>query len=119
MSESRIVTIKEYIDAMEKNGWPQARYALWRGKNMLITDDRGYQQWGEIEISEACAMGQALLNLNGGKKPKNYRGVGKLRITTATISHNDNYGWDIPTIVKYLRKKYAGKEDEPAIKIWS
>jgi hypothetical protein len=54
IDKKRTFTIRELVEAIEKNGYKQAFASYW---------NRAYLDDGTIEIGSACAIGQAALNL--------------------------------------------------------
>lgn len=52
MNDKKTFTVGDFIDAMERNGYPQARDGNW----IVMTKD-------ETKVRRACAMGQGLLNM--------------------------------------------------------
>lgn len=103
MPETKEVTVGEFIDALERNGFRQAR-GVWIAFNK---DD---------SVQRACAMGQAAINLG-----IDYEGLG-LRLDIPTRDNlfagglsslimrlNDSKGLSCKAIAEEVRIKYAKK----------
>lgn len=126
------VTVGEFIDLIEINGYPQEFGGLFESNYEAVINPIEYKQ-------RACAMGQGLLNL-WKRYPKNnldnlrwdfYADWTKLprfknerihcgdRLLTFRdiVTHmNDNHHWPIQKIVDYIRKELPKYETNKVIR---
>lgn len=104
------LTLGQFIDNMEKNGYPQIRHSMF-----------GINDNGELDInSGGCALGQACYNtfkeyeipsgfwnpIYATTSPSTGRSF-----DTYIVDLNDDEGLDIPTIVKMAREEFADQLD--------
>jgi len=100
------VTVREYIEAIRKNGWPQIQGQFFE------TDAEG-------NIVTACAYTQAMMNL-GVMEPKIERGKTFEKDTSwelsgvysDTISFSDYRGLNLEEIATALEEQYQTHLDE-------
>lgn len=110
----QVITRGDFIDAVEKNGWPQRTDSFFY-KNTELGEKKwyGYRDLNISEISGACAVGQGMLNLGvtetrfEGLSPDNSRFLQKL------VYMNDIDELTIPEIVKKARRVFKDTLNSP------
>jgi hypothetical protein len=107
--ETITLTVRQLLDAIEKNGLPQERGTFVRTSNT-------FEGWSSV--LGACAIGQAALNLgvdwydleSGFAEVKT---KGRRLLINSIIGRNDSHGWSYKEIAEYYREKFADRLDEP------
>lgn len=113
----RKITIKQLINAIRKNGYPQAFGTLWKNKDGEdMYDDSTYRKFTKKDIGAACAMGQARINLRL-MDSKTWEEFWHSMDTTAyamnsnIINMNDGLHMSLAEIADQLEKEYADRFD--------
>lgn len=98
------ITLRELIDAMEKNGWKKARGTFFRNaKRHSINSDFVKRD----QVVYACAIGQAALNLGVTPPMIGFSGdtLGKI------AKKNDTTGMTVPEIAQWAREEFKDQLD--------
>lgn len=98
------ITLGEFIDNMEKNGWPQFFGDMFQFDYTAISSG---------QVKAACALGQARLNTLGGRY-SNIMDVLNDEVydfSRRVIRYNDTYRMSIPEIVVLVREEFKDQLD--------
>ncbi len=116
-TKSKTFTIREFLDNMEKNGFPKAAGSYVRIDELTIWRALKDEEYGSI--SGACAFGQAALNLHVP--------ASVLDSTVSALSHslaeniiklNDKTETSVPEIARIMKERYSYLLDENITVAW-